>query len=76
MNSNSKTCPECGGPNLYSTITGSGVSRGLVALPELGGLFRAARISVVVCADCGLTRFYADPDAREKLPTANRWQRL
>ncbi|KAF0179838.1 MAG: hypothetical protein FD161_1180 [Limisphaerales bacterium] len=44
-------------------------------LPELGRSFwkPIAKFQVVVCAECGLTRFYAEPDARLKLPTADGW---
>ena len=45
-------------------------------LPNLGGFFRFPKFEVVVCADCGLTRFYADAPARAKLPTAKNWSRL
>jgi hypothetical protein len=35
-----------------------------------------ARFKIVVCGDCGLMRFYAEPDAVAKLPRARQWERL
>ena len=76
MNSNPKTCPECGRQNLYATTTNSGGGYGPMLLPRLGGFLRMAVFQVVVCADCGLTRFYAEPEARGKLPMAKAWRPL
>lgn len=75
MNVNQHKCPECDGPNVFHTETNSGSGYGPVLLPGLGGFLRMARFRVVVFADCGLTRFYAEPDARAKLPRKNAWRR-
>ena len=45
-------------------------------LPKLGSFFRPAYFRVVVCADCGLTRFYTEPEARTKLLHSGAWQRV
>lgn len=76
MNSNRKKCPECGLENIYATTTNSGGGYGPILLPQLGGFLRMAAFEVLVCANCGLTRFYADAAARTKLPGANKWRRL
>lgn len=62
-----KTCPECSSEKLFchSNISSSG-GYGPTLLPELGGFLNAATMQVVLCADCGLVRFYADPPARAK----------
>ena len=73
MNPNKTICPECRGANLYSTETCAGGGYGPILLPGLGGFMRLARFQVVVCADCGLTRFYAEHNARAKLPRARAW---
>jgi len=73
MSSNKTHCPECAGANLYCTETNSGGGYGPILLPGLGGFIRLARFQVVVCADCGLTRFYAEPNARAKLARARAW---
>jgi predicted nucleic-acid-binding Zn-ribbon protein len=75
MNVNQHICPECKSPNLFCIETNSGGGYGPILLPRLGGFLRMARFCVVVCADCGLTRFYAEPGARAKLPRANGWRR-
>jgi len=36
--------------------------------------FQPAEFVVVVCRDCGLTRFYAEPEARKKLGEAKKWK--
>jgi predicted nucleic-acid-binding Zn-ribbon protein len=74
MNFNQRKCPECDGTNLFVTETSSGGGHGPMLLPGLGGFMRLAKFRVRVCADCGLTRFYADPDARVKLPGAKAWR--
>lgn len=68
-------CPECEGLSLFRTTTASGGGYGPILLPGLGRFMRVADFEVVVCADCGLTRFYASEDARSQLGGARRWQR-
>jgi predicted nucleic-acid-binding Zn-ribbon protein len=75
MNVNQQKCPDCGGSNLFCTGSISGGGYGPMLLPGLGGFLRPAKFRVVVCGDCGLTQFYAEPSAREKLPRANAWSR-
>ena len=76
MNTESHACPECQGPNLYSTTVYSGRGNGVSLLPGLGGFLHFATFNVVVCANCGLTRFYADKSALDKLSKAHQWRRL
>ena len=66
-----KPCPECGQRNLYSTVTSSGP----VLLRGLGGSLRFPKFEIVVCSDCGLTRFFASEAARNKLTTAGNWKK-
>ncbi len=72
----SKTCPECHGSNLFVTETSSGGGHAPNYLPRLGSFWMAARFDVVLCEDCGLTRFFARREALQKLRTARGWQRL
>jgi predicted nucleic-acid-binding Zn-ribbon protein len=60
------SCPNCCGNELFTNRVTSGNTRGLYLLEGLGGFFHFAKFDVVVCADCGLTRFFAEPSAREK----------
>ena len=76
MNTNPTTCPECGGGTYVHASTRAGGGYGPYFLPGLGGFLRMASFKVVVCGDCGLTRFYAEPDALAKLPDAKKWSRL
>jgi predicted nucleic-acid-binding Zn-ribbon protein len=76
MNSNRQKCPECERQNVFATISNSGAGYGPMFLPGLGGFLRMAKFEVLVCADCGLTRFYAEPDARTKLSGAKGWSRI
>ena len=72
-----RQCPNCCGENLYrSEPVPSGGGQGPVLLPDLGGWFHFAKFIIVVCADCGLTRFFAEQDAIRKLPKSDRWRRL
>ena len=75
MNARAK-CPECGGSQLYSTPTSSYGSHGPVLLPGLHSWMRYPNFEVVVCADCGLTRFFAEESARQKLSSSKKWKRV
>jgi predicted nucleic-acid-binding Zn-ribbon protein len=71
----SPQCPNCGGENLYQTKP---VSTGPEApfLPGLGGFLYYAQFVTVACSDCGLIRFFADPNATSKLPQSDRWMKV
>ena len=76
MNAKTKSCPECGGATYCQTSFNAVGGHGPYFLPGLGGFLRMARFKIVVCGDCGLMRFYAEPDAVAKLPRARQWERL
>lgn len=68
-------CPECRSDDVYQyeklvdTTTLGGEM-----LPKLASsTFSSAKVLPVVCASCGYTRFFADPEARKKLQTAKGW---
>ena len=71
-------CPNCESRNLYKTkqATGAKGGYGPDLLPGLGRWFRAPRFHVVVCRDCGLTRFFADDEDRGGLDNPKFWERL
>ena len=70
-------CPNCGGKTLYSgPATSSAGGHAPNYLPGLGTFLRAARFTLVVCRDCGLTRFFAAPEARAKLKESGKWKSL
>jgi DNA-directed RNA polymerase subunit RPC12/RpoP len=70
-------CPNCGGRTLYrGPETSSGGGHGPRFLPGLGGFFREAKFNLVVCRDCGLTRFFVSPEARAKLKESSRWKSI
>ena len=71
-------CPACGGANLYRTRKPAGAGGGHAPnyLPGLGRFLRTATFTIVVCSDCGLTRFYADGEAVRKLPDSPKWERV
>jgi predicted nucleic-acid-binding Zn-ribbon protein len=71
------TCPECGHSNLYSSgdvSAGGGYAPN--HLPGLGTFFSAAQFTVVVCKDCGLTRFFAAAEALSKIPQSDKWRKV
>ncbi|HVO09237.1 MAG TPA: hypothetical protein VMX54_00675 [Vicinamibacteria bacterium] len=68
-------CPNCGSRTLYEgPSVSSGGGHSPVYLPGLGSFFRAAKFVIVVCRDCGLTRFFAVKEARAKLGESRRWR--
>ena len=67
-------CPECGGRTLFrGPATSSGGGHAPNYLPGLGQFLFSARFVLVVCRDCGLTRFFAQPEARAKLKESGKW---
>ena len=70
-------CPGCGGNTLYrGPATNSGGGHAPNFLPGLGTFLRVAKFTLVVCRDCGLTRFFAEPEARVKLKESSKWKLL
>jgi predicted nucleic-acid-binding Zn-ribbon protein len=68
-------CPECGSRTLYrGPATSSGGGHAPNYLPGLGPFLSSAKFVLVVCRDCGLTRFFAQPEARVKLKDAKKWK--
>ena len=68
-------CPNCGGRTLYrGPATSSGGGHAPNYLPGLGRFIFSAKFVVVVCRDCGLTRFFvAEPEARARLRESGKW---
>jgi predicted nucleic-acid-binding Zn-ribbon protein len=70
-------CPECRNSNLYAS---EGVSAGggyaPNYLPGLGNFLSAAKFKVVVCKDCGLTRFFASQEVLGKLSESRKWHKV
>lgn len=72
-------CPNCGGSNLYRSrrAISSGGGYAPNYLPGLGGFLQKARFKIVVCRGCGLTRFFAQPEAAvERLADSPKWERV
>lgn len=70
-------CPNCGGKNLYKSS--KEISAGGGHAPDyLSGLgrWRAEKLNVVVCKDCGLMRFFARESATAKLEDSSKWTRV
>jgi hypothetical protein len=70
-----KSCPHCAGTELYTRRVTSAADN-MELLRGLGRFFHYAEFDLVVCAGCGLTRFFAEPDARQKLRSTEHWKRL
>ena len=71
-------CLNCDGGNLFVSLKDISAGGGHAPnyLPDLGGFFAAEKFRVVVCSDCGLTRFFARKSAREKLRESEKWKRV
>jgi predicted nucleic-acid-binding Zn-ribbon protein len=70
-------CPNCGSQSLYQSDevdAGSGSSPNY--LPGLGGTFKNEKFRLVICKNCGLTRFFARRSALEKLSDSKKWKRI
>lgn len=67
-------CPNCRSVSLYqSQPVSAGGGHAPNYLPGLGGTWSAEKFIVVVCMDCGLTRFFARPEATQKLSSSKKW---
>jgi predicted nucleic-acid-binding Zn-ribbon protein len=67
-------CPNCRGTTLYEgPETSAGGGHAPNYLSGLGHFIFRAKFVLVVCRDCGLTRFFASPAARAKLRESRRW---
>ena len=69
-------CPTCGSDDVYESqpiSAGGGYAPNY--LPDLGGFWMAAKFRLVLCRACGLTRFFASTEARNKVTDSNKWRR-
>jgi len=69
-------CPNCQGANLYHTVkpVHGGGGHAPNYLPGLGSFFRRPRFDVVVCSDCGLTRFFVPQEFLGSLQDSSKWE--
>ncbi len=70
-------CPNCAATVLYRTESvsaGGGYAPNY--LPGLGTLWKGAKFDVVVCRQCGLTRWFARAEARQRLEQSKKWTRV
>ena len=68
-------CPNCGSRVLYRSkevFAGGGHAPNF--LPGLGTFWAAERFHLVICKECGLTRFFARREATAKLPDSKEWK--
>ena len=74
-----KPCPECNSENVYKyskPISAMG-GYGPDLLPDLkSSFFSSAEFLPVLCSDCGLVRFFASKDARERVKESARWNHV
>ena len=70
------SCSHCGGVELYTRRVSSGGSDGPYFLTGLGHFMHYAQFDVVICGQCGLTQFFAEPSARGQLESHEQWVRI
>jgi predicted nucleic-acid-binding Zn-ribbon protein len=72
-----ESCPHCSGTELYvRRLSACGGGGGSYFLQGLGELLHYAHFDVVVCAQCGLTQFFAEPLAQRNVRNHPDWQRI
>ena len=71
-----RPCPNCKSKNLYRSVEVSAGGGELDFLPGLAGMFSVGKFTVVLCRDCGLSRFFAGRKAMDKLKTSKKWKRI
>ena len=69
-------CPHCGSKEVYKSDDeiSAGGNYAPDFLPGLGRWYASATFTLVVCRNCGLTRFFASEEARTKLPKSGKWE--
>lgn len=69
-----KSCPECGGIEIYTKAVGATGGYGPDLLPGVGGFFSKKQFELYICAKCGHTQFFVPEkwlqDIREKYQRA------
>ena len=74
-----KPCPECHSKEVYrykKQIDAEG-GYGPDLLPKLASRwYSTAKLTPVVCLDCGYMRFYAAKEARHNLATSDHWAKV
>lgn len=72
-----QACPNCQSRRQYMRKDlSAGGGNAPDYLKGLGGRFTAEKFNVVICADCGLTRFFARKTAVDRLSEAKDWERI
>ena len=71
-----KACSHCGGTDLYTRRLSAGGSDGPYFLKGLGRFLHFAEFDIVICAGCGLTHLFAEPEACQNVKSSNDWKRL
>jgi len=77
MKSKYSPCPNCNGTHLHeSKPISSGGGYAPNYLPGLGKFIVSARFILVLCSECGLTRFFASEEARRGLRETAKWKEV
>ncbi len=70
-------CPNCNSNQLFqSEPVSAGGGHAPNYLPGLGGFLTTEKFLLVLCRDCGLTRFFARAEALAKLGESGKWRRV
>ena len=71
-------CPSCRGTELFRSgpVDSGTINMAPNLLPGLGSFLTVATYHLVVCRTCGLTRFFASPEATDKLEASVEWKRV
>jgi len=72
------SCSNCGSTHLFKSERPVSAGGGYAPnyLPGLGSFWRAEKFDIVICKDCGLSRFFASGAARERLASSSKWRRV
>jgi len=69
-------CSNRGSDDLRTTPAKAVGAYGPDLLPGASGWFREAEFQVVVCCDCGLTRFFLPAEAIDKVAKSALWEQV
>ncbi len=76
MSEKPKSCPSCGGTDLYLTTTQARGTFGPDLLPGVGSTFTGAKMDIVACSECGHLSFFAAKPYWNEIRNSKKWKKV
>jgi ribosomal protein S27AE len=70
-----RTCPDCGGREIFTTVVSAGGGRAPDLLPGAHPWWKGATLEVYICGTCGHFQYYVPDDTLAKVRESTKFQR-